>query len=90
VTLDKRDPDDHAGDPESGTPVTPTDELWQHGPYSNETWIVDDLHRMNFLRRVEIHAVGIGEVSGGFLQQVANAGDGRVRQIATDAPATKK
>jgi hypothetical protein len=84
VTLDRRDPGDRVGDPESGTPLTPTDDLWFHGPYSEESWILDDLRRMNRLRRVEIHAVGIGEASGGFLQQVADLGQGRVRQIATE------
>jgi hypothetical protein len=85
VQLDRRDADDRPGDPETGAPLVGTPELWQHGPYSQESWILDDLRRMNLLRRVEIHAVGIGEVSGGFLQQIADLGGGRVRRIESDA-----
>ena len=83
VALDKRDPDDRAGDPETGAALTATPQLWMHGPYSQESWILDDLRRMNLLRRVEIHAVGIGEASGGFLRQIADIGNGGVRQIAS-------
>jgi hypothetical protein len=90
VILDKRDEDDHVGDPETGTPLTPTPELWQHGPYSQEEWILDDLHRMNLLRRVEIHAVGIGEASNGLLHQIVNIGGGRVRRIETVTKAKGK
>lgn len=82
VILDKRDEDDRVGDPETGTPLAPTPDLWQHGPYSQERWILDDLRRMNLLRRVEIHVVGIGEASGAFLQEIAAIGEGRVRLIA--------
>jgi hypothetical protein len=54
---------------------------------SHEPWILDDRRRMNLLRRVEIHAVGIGEVSGGFLKGVAAVGGGRVRRIAPEGSA---
>jgi hypothetical protein len=84
VQLDRRDADDHAGDPETGAPVTPTPDLWMHQPYSEERWILDDLRRMNLLRHVEINVIGIGEASAGFLQQIATVGNGRLRQIQTE------
>jgi hypothetical protein len=81
---DRSDPGDHAGDPESKARKMDAPTLVFHGPYSHEPWILDDLRRMNLLRRVEIHAVGIGEVSGRFLKGVAAVGGGRVRRIAPE------
>lgn len=86
---DRRDPEDHAGDPETGKPHANTENLVYHGPYSHDSWILDDLRRLNLLRRVEIHCVGLGEANGWLLAEVAKLGHGRVRTIAPDEPEKK-
>jgi hypothetical protein len=86
---DLPDAGDQAGDLETGNPHKNMPEMIYPGPYSEWPYILDDLARMNLIRRVEIHAVGIGEVSSGWLAQLVALGGGRVRQIAADPKVEK-
>ena len=44
-------------------------------------YLFEDVQRMNLFRQVEIHCVGVGEASKGFLEALAGNGLGRVRMI---------
>lgn len=79
---DRRDPEDRAGDPEAGTmsgQLPPS--LIYYGPYQDSRRLVRDLHRLNLLRKAEIHVVAIGEADLDLCRQVAEAGWGKVRHI---------
>jgi hypothetical protein len=78
---DRPDAGDQAADLETRVKHANTPELIYPRPYSNWNYILEDLERMNMIRRVEIHAVGIGEVSAGWLQKLVALGGGRLRQI---------
>lgn len=88
--LDDADPEDRAGDIESGVPHEKTPRLWNPGPYAtiNHGFIRDDVRRLNLLRRCEIHCVAIGEALQHFLDAVAKIGHGR--SIRIDSRVTKR
>ena len=90
---DARDKGDQVGDPElGGGGDQSATSLEFPGPYARNRHLLEDLQRMNLFRQVEIHCVGIGEASRGFLATLANTGLGRVRMIGKDVgqPAGKK
>lgn len=79
---DSRDPGDQVGDVEMGGNVeSDAQTLVFPGPYARNRHLLQDVRRMNMFRQVEIHCVGIGEASRGFLSQIAGAGLGHVRMI---------
>jgi hypothetical protein len=82
---DRPDAGDQASDLETGNKHTNTPELIYPGPYSMWPYILEDVERMNLIRRVEIHAVGIGEVNAGWLGRLVALGGGRLRQIQSTA-----
>ncbi|HRJ77954.1 MAG TPA: hypothetical protein PLF37_05520 [Planctomycetota bacterium] len=81
--IDKRDPEDTAGDPETGAPLDTTEELIFHGTYEGEH-LTQDIERMNLLRKCEIHCIGLGEANFTLLEQIARIGRGKVRKIGTE------
>ena len=49
------------------------------GPYGKDTyWLLRDVQRMNALRNVQIHCVGLGEANAALLQSIAVIGKGEV------------
>ena len=88
---DSRDKGDQVGDPEMGGGGDQSaTSLEFPGPYARNRHLLEDLQRMNIFRQVEIHCVGIGEASRGFLATLANTGLGRVRMIGKDVGQTSK
>lgn len=89
-TVDARDPEDHAGDPESREKRTDTPTLHFMGPFGSDTLfdlLRDEARRLNLFRQAEIHCVAIGEVSDYILKEWAHIGMGRfVRVGVPDAP----
>ncbi len=69
------------GDPETGQPSAGGENLQYYGPYHLEEFILSDLKRMNMFRKCEIHAIAIGEASGGLLQGISEIGMGTVTRI---------
>jgi hypothetical protein len=57
-------------------PRTPT--IQYHGPYDNDEWLVEDVKRMNVLRRIKIHCIGLGEANMRLLERLAEIGNGQV------------
>lgn len=43
------------------------------GPFVNVDWLVDDVTRMNLLRRVRVHCIAIGEANQRLLRRLADA-----------------
>ncbi|MBI5851665.1 MAG: hypothetical protein HZB39_11670 [Planctomycetes bacterium] len=84
--LDKRDPTDQAGDPESGIQHQNVDQLLFQGPYAHPPfeWLAQDIERMNLFRKAEIHCVGIGEASHDLLSRIARIGNGKALKIQGD------
>ncbi|MEM8883860.1 MAG: hypothetical protein AAGD14_07325 [Planctomycetota bacterium] len=79
---DSRDQGDRVGDPEMGGGGNQNaTSLNFPGPYARNRHLLEDLQRMNLFRQVEVHCIGIGEASRGYLSSLANAGLGRVRMI---------
>ena len=82
---DRRDPEDHAGDPELGKRLDDEKVLNYYGPYVEwNGYLVDDVRRMNLLRGVEIHCIGIGEADMALLRRIAAAGIGDSKQIPAE------
>ena len=81
--LDKRDPEDFAGDPETGAPLDTTAELFFHGTYEGDH-LPQDIERMNLLRKCEIHCIGIGEANFTLLETIAKIGRGKVRKVGRE------
>jgi hypothetical protein len=85
--VDRRDPWDQTGDPESRTPHPDQENLNFPGPYGHHIksvahgFLADDIRRLNLFRRAEIHCIGIGEVSYGVLAGIARWGDGQVKMV---------
>lgn len=77
--LDRRDPEDQAGDPETGMRFENRPELVFQGPYGLPPFdlLVADVRRMNLFRKAEILCVGIGEANHGLLKSLASVGLGR-------------
>jgi len=80
--VDARDKGDRAGDPElGGGGDQSATQLEYSGPYANQRYLLEDVQRMNLFRQVEIHCIGIGEATQGFLSQISATGLGRVRMV---------
>lgn len=82
---DKRDPDDQTGDPETRVKAPDQEILNFPGPYGyryQNTYLPDDVRRLNLFRKCEIHCIGIGEVSIGLLQNIAKWGMGEVKMVS--------
>ncbi|MFO1076474.1 MAG: hypothetical protein U1E73_01970 [Planctomycetota bacterium] len=56
--------------------VAPPKEILYHGPYDEGIWLVEDLRRMNSLRRIRMHCVGLGEANMSLLEELARMGHG--------------
>ncbi len=52
-----------------------------YGPYIRTGHLIDDVTRMNALRKTEIHTVSIGEADRGLMRGLAEVGHGRHRSI---------
>lgn len=65
-------------DQEYGAKAARTPQLWYPGPYVDDQWLVEDVRRMNVLRRIKIHCIGLGEANKNLLQQLADIGNGSV------------
>jgi len=76
AATDSKDPNDHAGDPESGAKTQDTDTLIFQGPYANSYEIISDVTRLNLFRKVEIHCVGMGGAEMNTLDTLAAIGKG--------------
>ena len=75
---DSRDPEDQAGDPETGVMHDNVPTLWFMSPYGSPPFraIVEDVERLNLFRHAEVHCIGMGEADTGLLQQIAAATGG--------------
>lgn len=51
------------------------------GPYIRTKHLIDDVRRMNLLRKAEIHTISIGEADHGLMRGLAEVGHGRHRSI---------
>ncbi len=78
---DLLDPDTKSGDPESGAEVKQQKTGTFYGPYAIQSWLLDDLRRLDLFRHVEIHCVGLGEYDPRLLQAIAHVGQGSFRRI---------
>ncbi len=80
---DARDPEDQAGDPETGAKYNNVDRLLFHGPYARPPYdfLAQDVERMNLFRKAEIHCVGIGEANHQLLDRLAKIGGGQSLNI---------
>ena len=65
-------------DQEYGAKAARTPQLWYPGPYVQDEWLVEDARRMNSLRRIKIHCIGLGEANKGLLDRLAEMGNGSV------------
>lgn len=81
--LDARDPEDQAGDPESGVKHDNVPQLTFSGPYglNGEGRLQREVERLNLFRKAEIHCVGIGEANHGLLTRIARLGGGQAIRI---------
>jgi hypothetical protein len=95
AVVDKRDPEDQTGDPETGVKHADQPNLRFPGPYgywlpaTQGTWILDDARRLNLFRKCEIHTIGIGVGGEGFrdltglLPGLAKLGHGECKLVGT-------
>jgi hypothetical protein len=65
-------------DQEYGAKANRTPQLWYPGPYVSDQWLVEDTRRMNSLRRIKIHCIGLGEANKNLLDRLADMGNGTV------------
>lgn len=70
-----------AGDPEAGTSFRYDGDVVYPGPFASGFGLLEDLRRLNLLRRCAIHTVGIGEADYELLQRIAAVGQGTTVQI---------
>lgn len=70
-----------AGDPEAGTSYRYEGDVVYPGPFAYGFGLLEDLRRLNLLRRCAIHTVGIGEADYDLLQRIAAVGHGTTVQI---------
>lgn len=61
---------------ESKVAAQRTPNLWYHGPYDQDEWLVEDVRRMNAFRRIRLYAIGIGEANMRLLERLAEIGNG--------------
>ncbi|MBX3459804.1 MAG: hypothetical protein KF696_07550 [Planctomycetes bacterium] len=93
--VDKRDPWDQTGDPETRVKHADQEFLRFPGPYgywvpaTQGEWILDDARRLNLFRKCEIHTIGIGVGGEGFrdltglLPGLAKIGRGECKLVGT-------
>ncbi|MGA0060199.1 MAG: hypothetical protein ACO3RU_11480, partial [Planctomycetota bacterium] len=83
VTKDRPEADDNAGDQETGISTQKTEFLWFYGPYARPPFddLVEDVRRLNLLRRAEIHCVGIGEANHDLMKRIADIGLGQAIRV---------
>ena len=72
-------------DTEYGIEVPPTDLVNYPGPYVFDTWLAEDVKRMNVFRKAQIHCIGIGEANVSLLRQIAKAAMGEVYLLGAKA-----
>lgn len=77
IQADRKDPEDSAGDPETGAAMADSDTLNFQGPYRRAYHLADDVRRLNLFRKCEIHCVGMGEANMSILQRIAGIGKGK-------------
>ena len=80
---DQREPEDHVGDPESGTPGTDVDRVVYHMTYADQVTITRDIRRLNMFRRVEINTIGIGTADTLLLKNISDVTLGKFRGIGS-------
>lgn len=73
--------EDTVGDPETRTPMPSAENMHYHGPYQSWEFVIDDVRRMNLFRKVEIHCIGLGEVTASALRRLADLGLGRTQSF---------
>jgi hypothetical protein len=83
VTEDRPEADDNAGDQETGISSQKTEFLWFYGPYAEPPFddLVEDVRRLNLVRRAEIHCVGIGEANHDLMKRIAKIGLGQAIRV---------
>ena len=83
VTKDRPEADDNAGDQETGISTQKTEFLWFYGPYAEPPFddLVEEVRRLNLVRRAEIHCVGIGEANHDLMKRIANLGLGQAIRV---------
>ena len=52
-------------------------QVYYRGPYTREDWLLEDLRRLNALRMVRIHCVGIGEAQMSLLEALSGDNFGK-------------
>lgn len=83
---DRAEPDIVVGDAEADVYERGSDEIVEYpGPYVELQHLYRDVWRMNLLRRVELHCIGIGEAEAGLLQDLAELGQGQYRSIGGES-----
>jgi hypothetical protein len=82
--VDTLEREDDTGDPESGAEVEQKKTGHFYGPYALDTWLLDDVRRLNLFRKVEIHCVGLGEHDPKLLAWLARTGIGRFRRVGKE------
>ncbi len=79
---DQRDPEDHAGDPETGGKLANTPTLIFQSPFMHPGCILDEATRLNLFRKVEIHCVGMGEATMNTFERLAFLGRGEAISLS--------
>ena len=82
--MDKRDEGDGVADPESGATFQSKQKRgFYWGPYGRtpHQFMLEDFHRLNLFRKVQIHCVGIGEADQGLLDKISEIGLGKVVKL---------
>jgi len=84
--LHMREPEDNVGDPESGTRGQNTDQVYYPGPYRSPVHkinhLINDIVRMNLLRRAQINCIGTGEADMDLLRAIASIGMGEAKSVS--------
>ncbi len=82
--MDFADPNDRAGDPESGKQLRKESRLLFFGPFGRPRYLLEDVRRLNLIRRASIHAVALGEADIDLLEGLTKIGMGQVVQIGAN------
>jgi hypothetical protein len=68
--------------PTTGPPVEITAPIrYENGPYLQARYLVDEIRRLNFVRRTMIHVINIGEAQDKISRAIARAGRGRFLRV---------
>lgn len=83
TTLDSRDPEDQAGDPETGAVHDNVPQLLFPSPYARPPYspLIEDVERLNLFRHAEVHCIGMGEADSQLLEQIASATGGTATTV---------